>query len=53
VVIDEPSDGSYYGGQVAAPLFAKVMAGGLRLMNVAPDDRPGPGLRVAGAQVSP
>jgi len=53
VVIDEPSDGMYYGGQVAAPLFAKVMAGALRLINVAPDDRPGPGLRVAGAEVSP
>jgi len=37
VVIDEPSDGRYYGGDVAAPVFASVMAGALRLMAVAPD----------------
>lgn len=37
VVIHEPSNGQYYGGQVAAPVFARVMAGALRLMNVAPD----------------
>jgi len=40
VVIDEPSKGQYYGGLVAAPVFGKVMAGALRLMNVAPDDLP-------------
>ena len=27
----------YYGGQVAAPVFAAVMAGALRLRGVAPD----------------
>ena len=37
VMIDEPSKGGFYGGRVAAPVFAKVMAGTLRLMNVAPD----------------
>lgn len=37
VVIDEPSDGRYHGGEVAAPVFASVMAGALRLMAVAPD----------------
>ncbi|MEE8428713.1 MAG: penicillin-binding transpeptidase domain-containing protein, partial [Gammaproteobacteria bacterium] len=37
VVIHEPSNGQYYGGQVAAPVFARVMAGALRLMNIAPD----------------
>ena len=37
VMIDEPSAGQFYGGQVAAPLFAKVMAGAMRLLNVAPD----------------
>ncbi len=36
VVIDEPSSGHYYGGQVAAPVFSNVMAGALRLMNVSP-----------------
>ncbi|WP_309544662.1 penicillin-binding transpeptidase domain-containing protein [Alkalilimnicola ehrlichii] len=40
VVIDEPSAGAYYGGQVAAPVFASVMTGALRLLNVPPDDLP-------------
>jgi cell division protein FtsI (penicillin-binding protein 3) len=37
VVIDEPSGDRYYGGDVAAPVFANVMAGALRLMGVPPD----------------
>ncbi len=37
VMINEPSDGEYYGGKVAAPVFSKVMAGALRFLNVAPD----------------
>ena len=37
VMIDEPSAGKYYGGDVAAPVFAQVMAGGLRTLGVAPD----------------
>jgi cell division protein FtsI (penicillin-binding protein 3) len=37
VVIDEPSGGIYYGGDVAAPVFSTVMAGALRLLAVAPD----------------
>ncbi len=40
VVVDEPGAGKYYGGQVAAPVFSKVMAGALRLLNVAPDNLP-------------
>ena len=39
VMLDEPSDGQYYGGQVAAPVFAQVMQGALRLMG-APYDAP-------------
>ena len=38
VVIDEPSAGKYYGGDVAAPVFSAVLGGALRLMGVAPDD---------------
>jgi cell division protein FtsI (penicillin-binding protein 3) len=38
VIIDEPGGTQYYGGDVAAPVFAAVMAGALRLMAVAPDD---------------
>ncbi|WP_129776704.1 peptidoglycan D,D-transpeptidase FtsI family protein [Peristeroidobacter soli] len=37
VVIDEPSGKKFYGGDVAAPVFANVMAGALRLMGVPPD----------------
>ena len=40
VMIDEPGSGGYYGGLVAAPVFGKVMAGALRLMNIAPDNLP-------------
>jgi len=40
VVIDEPGGKQYYGGDVAAPVFANVMAGALRLMSVPPDGLP-------------
>jgi len=38
VVIDEPSGEVHQGGTVAAPVFANVMSGALRLMDVPPDD---------------
>jgi len=38
VVVNDPMLGDYHGGQVAAPVFSKVMDGALRLMNVPPDD---------------
>jgi cell division protein FtsI (penicillin-binding protein 3) len=38
VVIDEPSGGVYYGGEVAAPVFSAVMSGALRLLAIPPDD---------------
>ncbi|MBB3119250.1 peptidoglycan D,D-transpeptidase FtsI family protein [Pseudoduganella violacea] len=37
VMIDEPTQGGHYGGQVAAPTFAAVAANALRAMNVPPD----------------
>lgn len=37
VVIDEPGAGLYYGGDVAAPVFAAVLGGALRLLAVPPD----------------
>ena len=37
VVIDEPSAGGYYGGDVAAPVFSTVTNATLRAMNIAPD----------------
>ncbi len=38
VVVHEPTGNEYHGGSVAAPVFARVMSGALRLLNVAPDD---------------
>jgi cell division protein FtsI (penicillin-binding protein 3) len=37
VMVDEPSAGKYYGGQVAAPLFARITGETLRAMRVPPD----------------
>jgi cell division protein FtsI (penicillin-binding protein 3) len=37
VMIDEPTEGSYYGGLVAGPVFSRVMAGSLRILGVEPD----------------
>ena len=37
VMIDEPNNGKYYGGDVAAPVFSSVVGGALRVMGVAPD----------------
>lgn len=39
VKIDDPQDGQYYGGQVAAPVFSSVMGAALHLFNV-PNDAP-------------
>ncbi len=39
VMIDEPSGKEYYGGQVAAPVFSRVMGGALHMLNV-PNDAP-------------
>ena len=48
VMIDEPSAGPYYGGVVAAPVFAQVMQGALRLLGV-PYDAPLAPLELPGA----
>ena len=37
VVINEPGGDLYYGGDIAAPVFSRVMKGALRVLNVAPD----------------
>jgi len=49
VVVDDPQSEGYYGGIVAAPVFSKVMAAALRLLNVPPDAFVEPGLKVAGS----
>ena len=40
VMIDEPTGGSHYGGDVAAPVFSTIVGETLRALNVAPDTRP-------------
>jgi len=37
VVIQEPTRINYYGAQVAAPLFAQIMSGALRILDISPD----------------
>ncbi len=37
VMIDEPNNGTYYGGTVAAPVFSEVVQQTLRMMGVQPD----------------
>ena len=37
VMIDEPNNGTYYGGTVAAPVFSEVVQQTLRAMGVQPD----------------
>jgi len=37
VMIDEPSAGKHYGGEVAAPVFSQVMGASLRTLGITPD----------------
>jgi len=53
VMVDEPRNGDYYGGLVAAPVFSKVMSGALRMLNVPPDGELTDATRVAAAEGSP
>lgn len=39
VMVDEPSNGKYYGGEISAPVFSRVMAGALRILGT-PSDAP-------------
>lgn len=38
VVIDSPRGQEYFGGEVAAPVFSRVVGHALRILNVPPDD---------------
>ncbi len=40
VMMDNPKGQEYYGGEVAAPVFSRVVGGALRILNVAPDKLP-------------
>jgi len=48
ITVDEPSASGYFGGQVAAPVFSRVMGGALRLLDIPPDNQNGPARRTAG-----
>lgn len=37
VMVDEPPQGNHYGGQIAAPVFSKIVSETLRTLSVAPD----------------
>jgi cell division protein FtsI (penicillin-binding protein 3) len=37
VTINDPKGEKYYGGEIAAPVFSRVMQSALRLMNITPD----------------
>ena len=39
VMIDEPTGGKHYGGEVAAPVFSAVMGSALRALGAPPDDQ--------------
>jgi cell division protein FtsI (penicillin-binding protein 3) len=45
LVLDSPSGGAYYGGQVAAPAFGRIMADALAYLRVPPDEDPLPPAR--------
>jgi cell division protein FtsI (penicillin-binding protein 3) len=39
ILINEPKGELYYAGQTAAPVFAKIMAASLQMLNVPPDNK--------------
>lgn len=54
VVVDDPQVGGYFGGAVAAPVFARITSGALRLLNVPPPAAPpqgGDATAVAAARI--
>lgn len=53
VMINDPKGEEYYGGQISAPLFARVMAGTLRLMDVPPDNLAPPEMTAQATVIEP
>lgn len=51
VVIDSPAGAEYYGGEVAAPVFSRVVDGSMRLLNVMPDKANAPRTELADHKV--
>ena len=52
VMIDEPTNGRYFGGDVAAPVFSQAVQQTLRLMGVQPDMAVKPQIIVNAAEES-
>lgn len=46
VVVNEPQGDQYYGGAIAAPIFAEVMGSALQILNVPPDAGTGEQLNI-------
>jgi cell division protein FtsI (penicillin-binding protein 3) len=44
IIVNDPKGSEYYGGQIAAPIFSRVMETALRLYGVPPDALNGPEL---------
>ena len=38
VVVEDPKGARYGGGDVAAPVFGRVVGGAMRMLNIAPDE---------------
>lgn len=49
VIIDSPAGEEYYGGEVAAPIFSRIVSGAMRLMNIMPE----PSAQLASGKVVP
>ena len=53
IVVTDPQQGSYYAGDVAAPIFHGIMSGALRMLNIRPDNLPNEPAQVTTASVPP
>ena len=42
IMVDDPSNGKYYGGEVAAPIFSAIMRDAVRILDIPPDDLSNP-----------
>jgi len=51
-MIDEPREKGHYGGVVAGPVFAQVMAASLRQLAVSPDASEAPATRLTHPQTA-
>ena len=50
IMVDNPKGQEYFGGEVAAPVFSRIVSGSLRLLNVPPDRWPEPDKQQVAAQ---